>query len=287
MAIEIDADNEEVQRIAPALTSLREACQDLGVEFFVIGALARNLHLQHLNDTEVPRRTRDVDVAVAVDGWDAYAALRNRLTTEYNFTDEDPKQRIRSPEGVQVDLVPFGAIADSSGQIRFPPDDRPEMTVLGLEEALRTTISVTFDNRGTTEIVSLPALGLLKLIAWDERPRERVHDAQDLCFILRTYFDVKLDTIVERHADLFDKDKFRRPIVSARAYGREIVPLLQESDALREHVIRILERETADVHQSSLADAMNAVGCHPQYSLRFDSITALLTGIREQLGEKE
>jgi len=90
---------------------------------------------------------------------------------------------------------------------------------------------------------------------------------------------------VKRHADLFDADEFNRPLVSARAYGREIASLLQERDALRKHVLRILERETADVHQSSLADAMNAAGSHPEYDLRFDCITALLTGIREELGE--
>ena len=285
MAIEIDADNEEIQRIVPVLTSLREACDDLGVAFFVIGALARDLHLQHLNDIDVPRRTRDVDVAVAVDGWESYATLRDRLISVYNFTDEEPKQRVRSPEGVQLDLVPFGAIADSSGQIQFPPDDRPEMTVLGLEEARRTTVSVTFADEETANVVSLPALGLLKLIAWDERPRERVHDAQDLCFILRTYFDVELDTIVERHADLFDEDEFNRPLVSARAYGREVASLLRTGDALRKHVVRILERETADIHQSSLADAMNAAGCHPEYDLRFESIVALRSGIRDGLDE--
>jgi predicted nucleotidyltransferase len=285
MPIEIDPDNDEIQRIIPVLTSLREACDDLGVAFFVIGALARDLHLQHLNDIDVPRRTRDVDVAVAVDGWDSYAALRDRLITAYGFTDEDPKQKVRSPDGVELDLVPFGGIADSSGRIRFPPDDRPEMTILGLEEARRTTVSVTFDDEGSVEVVSLPALGLLKLIAWDERPRERAHDAQNLCFILRQYFEVGLDAIVERHADLFDADEFNRPLVSARAYGREIASLLQERDALRVHVLRILERETADVHQSSLADAMNSTGCHSEYDLRFGSVVALLTGIREERGE--
>lgn len=285
MAIKIDADNAEIQRIVSVLTSLREACDDLGVEFFVIGALARDLYLQHLNDIDVPRRTRDVDVAVAVNGWESYMALSDRLVTEYDFTVEDPKQKVRSPEGVELDLVPFGGIEDSSGQIRFPPDDRPEMTVLGLEEARRTTVSVAFDDGVSVEVVSLPALGLLKLIAWDERPMERAYDAQDLCFIFRQYFDVELDTIVERHADLFDEDDFSRPIVSARAYGREIAPLLAERDALQEHILHILERETADIHQSSLADAMNAIGCHPEYDLRFDSITALFAGIREQLRE--
>lgn len=45
MAIEIDADNDEIQRIVPVLRSLQEACDELGLAFFVIGAFARNLHL--------------------------------------------------------------------------------------------------------------------------------------------------------------------------------------------------------------------------------------------------
>ena len=82
MAIKIDADDEEIQRVVPVLTSLQEACHDLGMDFYVIGALARDLHLQHLSDIDVPRATRDVDVAIAVGGWDSYTALRDRLVTQ-------------------------------------------------------------------------------------------------------------------------------------------------------------------------------------------------------------
>jgi len=282
MGIEIDADDETLQRIAPVLTKLQKACSNLGVVFFLIGALARDLH--HLHGIDVPRRTRDVDVAVAVGSWASYEALRDQLIDEYGFTDERQKQKVRSPENVELDLVPFGGISDARGQIRFPPDNRPKMTVLGLEEARRSTVSITFDDL-SIEVVSLPALGLLKLIAWDERPRERAHDTQDLCFIFRHYFEVERELIVQEHADLFDGDDFNLPLASARAYGREIASLLEDNETLQESVLHILERETDDIHQSNLADAMNAAGCHPQYDLRFDSISALLTGVREGLAE--
>lgn len=285
MAINLEVDDPELRRLIPVIRSLRAVCLDLEVDFYIIGAFARDLYFQHLHGVGVPRTTRDVDVAVAVDAWDSYEAVRNLLMTDYNFTDEEPKQRVRSPEGIQVDLVPFGGIADSSGQIRFPPDDRPKMTVLGLEEARRTTVSVTFDDGVPVEVVSLPALGLLKLVAWDERPRERSHDAQDLCFILRWYYSVRIDAIVDKHFDLFDVDDFSEALTSAQAYGRELSSLLMESDALRAYVINILDRETNDFHQSDLTDAMNAAGCYYEYDMRFESIEALLTGIREGLAE--
>lgn len=285
MPIALDEDNAELQRIEPVLTNLREACDGLKVDFYIIGALARDIHLKYINDVGEPRRTRDVDVAVAVEGWDSYDTLRNTLINDYDYTDRDQKQRICSPKGIRLDLIPFGGVETPTGKVRFPPDDWPEMTVLGLDEARNTTVSLTLKNEASIEVVSLPALGLLKLIAWDERPQERPQDAQDLCFILRHYFEVERETIVQEHGDLFDEDKFDRRLASARAYGREIATLLKENETLQDYVLRILERETDDVHQSNLADAMNAAGCHPQYDLRFESITALLTGVREGLAE--
>lgn len=282
MAINLEVNDPELRRLIPVIRSLRAVCLDLEVDFYIIGAFARDLYFQHLHGTDVPRTTRDVDVAVAVDAWDSYEAVRNLLITDYNFTDEEPKQRVRSPEAITLDLVPFGGIEDPSGQIRFPPDDRPTMTTLGLEEAQRTTTSFNLDDEISVEVASLPGLGLLKLIAWDERPRERTQDAQDLGFILREYFDAYANRIVENHNDLFDDD-VEVPLASARAYGREIAPLLVERDVLREHVVAILERETNDVYQSDLADAMNAPGCYQDYDRRFDSIVALLEGIRESI----
>lgn len=281
MPIQIEADDGELQLVKPILVSLQEACSELGIDFYIIGALARNIHLRHGDDIDVPRQTRDIDVAAAVEGWGMYETLKNRLIEGYGFTDDDQKQRVCSPGGVDLDLVPFGEIEDSSGRIRFPPDERPEMTVLGLEEARRTTVSLELDNEVSVEVVSLPALGILKLIAWDERPQERVHDAQDLCFIMRQFFDAYLDTIVTEHADLFDEEDFSRPLTSARSYGREMASILLKSEILRTHVIRILERETEDVYQSNLADAMDAAGCHRTSDLRFESLESLLRGIRE------
>ncbi|WP_103027171.1 nucleotidyl transferase AbiEii/AbiGii toxin family protein [Salinibacter altiplanensis] len=283
MPIQIATDDAELQLVKPILVSLHKACRELGIDFYIIGALARNIHLRYEDDIDVPRQTRDVDVAAAVEGWGMYEALKDHLIEDYGFTDDDQKQRVCSPGGVDLDLVPFGGIEDSSGRIRFPPDERPEMTVLGLEEARRTTVSLELDNEVSVEVVSLPALGMLKLIAWDERPRERVRDAQDLCFIMRQYFDAYLDTILNEHADLFDEEDFSRPLTSARAYGREMASLLMKSEILRSHIIRMLERETEDVYQSNLADAMDASGCHRTSDLRFESLESLLTGIVEKV----
>lgn len=281
MTIEIHPENLQIPGFRTLLTSLSAACRELGTDFYVLGALARDLHLQQVHDVDVPRRTRDVDAAVAIDEWNSYDALRERLIEEHGFTDEPEKQKVRSPKGVELDLIPFGGVEDAHSQIHFPPDDRPELTALGLETARRHTVSMRVANGPAFQVVSLPALGLLKLIAWNERPQERAQDAQDLCFVMQQFYDIRLDAIVANHADLFDQADFRKPEMSARAYGREIASLLRASSRLRNHVLTILDRETDDFYQSRLAEAMNAPGCHPEYEQRFSCLEALLTGIGE------
>lgn len=281
MTIEIQPDDTQIRDLQPLLASLSDACRELGIDFYVLGALARDLHLQQVHDIDVPRRTRDVDVAVAVDGWDSYEDLREKLIEEHAFTDEQEKQKVRSPEGVELDLIPFGGVEDAHRRIQFPPDDWPELTALGLEKARQNTVSMQVKNGPEFQVVSLPALGLLKIITWNESPQERAQDAQDLCFVMQHYFDVRLDDVVANHADLFDQAGFRKPEMSARAYGREIASLLRASSRLRDYVLTILERETADFYQSSLADAMNAPRCHPKYEQRFSYLKALLDGVRE------
>lgn len=284
MTVEIQSEKLQIQGFQTLLASLSDACRELGTDFYVLGALARDLHLQQIHNIDVPRRTRDVDVAVAIDEWASYEDLREQLIEEHGFTDEQEKQKVRSPEGVELDLIPFGGVEDARHRIQFPPDDWPELTALGLEQARRDAVSMRVTNGPAFQVVSLPALGLLKLIAWNERPRERAQDAQDLCFVMQHYFDVRLDHVVANHADLFDQADFRKPEMSARAYGRELASLLRKSSRLRDHVLTILERETTDFYQSSLADAMNAPGCYPEYEQRFSCLEALLAGVRE--GEK-
>ena len=58
------------------MEELSDACEALGVDFFVIGALTRDLHLEHVHGIAARRRTQDVDAAAAIGSWHAYERLR-------------------------------------------------------------------------------------------------------------------------------------------------------------------------------------------------------------------
>jgi predicted nucleotidyltransferase len=294
---EVDAGTLGIPDLLSVLEAVAEACgrreaDFMEEDFFLIGALARDVLLEHIYGTEVPLTTGDVDVAVAVEGWQAYEDLRRALAEEHGFERGPEKQRLRSPEGTPLDLVPFGGVEEEGGKARFPPEGSPELTVLGFEVAWEAALPVRFGegpvgegsgDRGTVlRVASLEGLALLKLVSWNERPRKRARDAQDLCLLLQHFYDARLELITERHADLFDTDSFSKPKASARALGREVARLLR-GPPLETLLVDTLRRETADIHQSRLARAMRAPGCHPQVEIRFACLEALLAGIEERL----
>jgi predicted nucleotidyltransferase len=68
------------------LRHVRDAAQQLGSEFAVAGATARDIVLWHVYGIRAERATRDVDVAVCAVSWDAHRELTSRLEATGLFT---------------------------------------------------------------------------------------------------------------------------------------------------------------------------------------------------------
>jgi hypothetical protein len=93
---EVDAGKLGIRDLPSGLGALAEACGEMDADFFLIGALARGVLLEHIYGTEVPLTTGDVDVAVAVESWQVYEDLRRRPAEGHGFENEPEKQRRRS-----------------------------------------------------------------------------------------------------------------------------------------------------------------------------------------------
>lgn len=102
-----DIDHDHVGHLSSALALLGEVCREEGAPFFVVGAAARDLLLEHLYDVRPFRSTGDVDIAVAVESWEAYGGLIERLVRDHGFRRAEVKHRVERP-GLVVDVVPFG-----------------------------------------------------------------------------------------------------------------------------------------------------------------------------------
>ncbi len=88
-----------------------------------------------------------------------------------------------------LDLIPFGAIENNANTIAWPPDMAVVMNVIGYPEALRSAVQVDVGHRLIVNVVSIPALAALKLLAWNDRGLLDNKDAPDLFFLLRHYHE--------------------------------------------------------------------------------------------------
>lgn len=215
---ELDAVTVAIYRdVAEVATALR-------INYLVVGASGRDLILGHAYGVEIQRATNDYDFAFEIGDLSQYQELRTALLAK-GFQPTDQPQRLISPRGVYLDLLPFGDFADEDGNITLPPDHDHKMSVLGFSEALANArvVRMAQDPRLDVPVVSLPGLALLKLIAWGDRSSDRrAKDAQDFRYVIESYLKIPEDVsgIWEDPDDLlkFDGDI---ELVAAAILGRQ------------------------------------------------------------------
>jgi predicted nucleotidyltransferase len=185
------------RHVDPIAVSIMRAvdavAHELHLSYFLIGAMARDVLLGHVFGLNTGRATRDIDFAFALEGWEQFQQLQERLMASGHFV-AVPKITHRllfRPGGrVQdrmVDLLPFGGVEQPTHTIAWPPDMQILMRVVGYGEALETAPLVQVAAGLMICIVSLPGLAMLKLFAWQDRGREDAKDAIDLVTLCRCY----------------------------------------------------------------------------------------------------
>ncbi|MFO1406547.1 MAG: nucleotidyl transferase AbiEii/AbiGii toxin family protein [Steroidobacteraceae bacterium] len=172
------------------LCAVDSAARDLAIDYFVAGAMARDIVLLNVRGFDTLRATRDIDLAVSVSGWDQFDALKTRLIDSHGFsTGNGATQRVYYAAVYPVDLVPFGGVVEDDGNISWPPDSAIVMNVLGYNEALYSTLKVEVRPGTVIPVASLASLAMLKVFAWTDRGHRDRKDALDLALLLRRYAD--------------------------------------------------------------------------------------------------
>jgi predicted nucleotidyltransferase len=193
------------------------------VEWLVVGALARDLHLSYAHGIRVDRVTTDTDLALTIATWAEFAHVRHALLASGNFVaDRRIEHKLFHRSGRALDVVPFGDIEDRSGSIAWPPSGAVTMSVLGYREAFAGSIALQLPRAQRARIASIAGLVILKFIAWSERNRIAPgKDAYDLRMMLTHYIDAgNLQRLYDNHADLIDADFDYSDRDRARSVGR-------------------------------------------------------------------
>jgi predicted nucleotidyltransferase len=244
--------NKELDEI---VVGLEKHFNALGIEFFMIGAKARDLISENVKLAISPRKTSDVDFGILVDSWDELEKLRESFKTDKNIelsSNKDNKVRYNY-QGTPFDLVPFGGV-EKDGVVHWPPFYEKMMTVVGYQEALDSAKLITL-GKSKLKVITPEMLVALKLVSWNEN-QTRDKDGKDINYIITNYEKIDMDVydcLLEDHdyiLDHFDHD----PVLSAIA----LMGLRIKMFVSAEHLILIKKVLSNEKLKSKLADHMTS-----------------------------
>jgi len=152
---------------------------DEGLPFVIVGARAPWI----LVAGQTWRVTRDIDAVVRAPTWEAFERLAERLKA-LGFARAEAHHFV-SPQGAEVDLVPYGEGVITDDTIMWP--NGMVMSALGLEEAFAAAVEREIAPELRVRVVTAPALVILKIVAYQDRPHERSKDLADLVDAFERY----------------------------------------------------------------------------------------------------
>jgi len=279
MSYNISSDRLDNPLLKDLLKELNNVFGSLDMDFYVIGATARDIILSNLHDLIPNRKTVDLDIAIAISDWNQFQIVEEKLIEKESFEkSKEQKQRFFYKTIYTVDIVPFGDVAKKDGNIYWPPDENTAMSVWGFPEMADTSISIEIDNEFVIKIASLPGLFILKLVAWKDRHLSGSKDAYDLALLLKNYLDINTERVVNEHYELYEADEFDQVIAGAQLMARDIESLIRKNEKTKEYLIEILNKEIALAEKSPLINQL----LESDESLQYEQVLSCLEAIHKE-----
>jgi predicted nucleotidyltransferase len=230
-----------------------------GIDYYLVGAVARDIQLSADAGAEAVRKTNDVDLAITINDEGQYNELKKALIATGHFT-AHPTEAIKLfyKGGIEVDLLPFGEIEGQNRNVNLT-DPTFVLNMLGFREIYPFVDDIQIDQDFDVKVCTMEGLILLKLISNDDRP-ERTKDISDIEHIIRVYFDLYSGNIYEEQfetMDLYDTaENDYLQLVCSRVIGRKMKELLSGSAPLRQRIEQILGKRPTSWWQAML-DGLN------------------------------
>ncbi len=254
--------------------------QSIGIEFYIIGATARDMIISSIYNHAVQRNTSDMDIAIAIPDWTKFQNISEELANIEGFSKSKTQTQRFLYKGVyMLDIMPFGEIANADNTIYWPPEENQAMSVIGFTQVAKHTLQVEIDNKFTVRIASLPGIILLKLTAWRDRSMNTNKDADDIVFIISEYLEINLDRAVNENYDLYEDESFTTFKAGASLLGRDMKTILQNEKAILNEFVGILQAELEKNEFSLLINQM--IETHPIY--KYEEVYDALFSITYEL----
>lgn len=270
--------------ILEILEAIEKVSQSLSMDFFVVGATARDIILECAYGISTMRATRDIDLGVRVSNWNQFEKFKEGLIKTGSFNSTKEIQRLRYKADFPVDIIPFGKIAAPKESFTWPPEHEIEMNILGFNESYEHSILVRLKAEPLVEVrfVSLAGLAIMKIIAWYDKYPLRRSDAKDLSLLIRNYLAAGNENrVYSQESDLI-VDDFDYEGASARLLGRDIAAISRRKTL--EVIIGILNSETGNQSRYRLVEDM--VKDPENFDYDFEEILQRLENLKTGLLER-
>ncbi|ACU57516.1 nucleotidyl transferase AbiEii/AbiGii toxin family protein [Chitinophaga pinensis] len=234
------------------LTALQEVLKKLNIDFYLVGALARDISLSHDPNFAPKRKTNDVDIAILLATEEQFYQVKNTLLESGDFTAHETEAvKLFYKNIIELDLLPFGDIENENRETKIGQPRLFIIDVPGFMEVFPEAETYSLGEGTTLKVCPIEGLVLLKLIANDDRPG-RIKDIGDIEHIISVYFDLKTIEIYEEYLEVMDlyeaHDREYLKLVSSRIIGRKIAGMLVGSPQLGDRVIGVLEKRKSGLY---------------------------------------
>jgi predicted nucleotidyltransferase len=268
--------------ITEMLYALERGLDKFGIDFYLVGAVARNVWMTGINNISPRRTTGDIDFAVLINDKGVYEALKTYLIITEGFQPYKGNEYVLIwKENLEVDLLPFGAIDDEDAKFNSNGLGSTSISLQGFSEIYNDGLpTLDLEGKHQFKFCTLPGIVLLKLIAWDDRPESRRDDIKDISDILNHFFDMNDNEIFENHHDLFEKEEVSLKHIAARVMGREMSKIAKKNELLFSRIVGILDSNTLVSQNSDMAKIMVEY-----YDNTIDDNVQLLKHLRQGFSE--
>jgi len=268
--------------ITEMLYALERGLDKFGIDFYLVGAVARNVWMTGINNIAPRRTTGDIDFAVLINDKGVYEALKTYLIITEGFQPYKGNEYVLIwKENLEVDLLPFGAIDDEDAKFNSNGLGSTSISLQGFSEIYNDGLpTLDLEGKHQFKFCTLPGIVLLKLIAWDDRPESRRDDIKDISDILNHFFDMNDNEIFENHHDLFEKEEASLKHIAARVMGREMSKIAKKNELLFSRIVGILDSNTLVSQNSEMAKIMVEY-----YDNTIDDNVQLLKHLRQGFSE--
>ena len=210
-----------------------------GIDFYLVGATARDVWMKGIHDLPPKRATSDIDFGIMIKDSFVFDDLKSYLIEEEGFIPSKGNEFVLIwKDKSQVDLIPFGDL-ESEGIVTVKGTGFTSMNVEGFKEVYEQASEEIITEDQRFKVSTLPGLMILKLIAWDDRPEVRRDDIDDIAEIIKNYFHLNDEVIFKQHSDLFTDD-IELDEVASQFLGREIGKIVSGNPKLVERIKGIL-----------------------------------------------